>query len=356
MLPASRCERRSSRIVIRPILVVNSATAGARFIPAKTLCMGTIDRRTLLKGGIALAASLNVVSGVANAEPTAANASAGNRRLDPVAEAQNLAYDTMGNGETVFMVSGFPSTRRSWYRLIPLLARDYQCIPTDLPSFGGSRILDAPASTENVGRIFHEFVTGKLKPPVHVVAHDFGAWCAYSWQLLYPQDFKSLTLIEAGIPGITLPPTVELSDYKRKWNFIFQMLPDLPAELTRGKEALYVGWWYKNKVYKPGSIPASDIAAYVASYARPGRMDAAFDYCRNILVDIDFNKKNFAGKSAIKLLAVGGEYSIPQMGQSLAPYFENCAPLVVADSGHFVPEEQPAALAKALQAFLRATS
>jgi hypothetical protein len=40
---------------------------------------------------------------------------------------------------------------------------------------------------------------------------------------------KSLTLIDAGIPGVTLLNGIELSDYKRKWNFIFQMLPDLPS-------------------------------------------------------------------------------------------------------------------------------
>jgi pimeloyl-ACP methyl ester carboxylesterase len=313
-----------------------------------------LDRRTLLKGGVALAGALALRPSLPAAAATGPDSAAGTGPLDAGAEAKKLAYDTMGKGEAVFMISGFPSTRRSWYRLIPLLSQSYQCIPTDLPSFGGSAILNAPASTENVARVFHEFVTTKLKPPVHIVAHDFGAWCAYSWQLLFPQDFKSLTLIEAGIPGITLPPTIELSDYKRKWNFVFQMLPDLPAELTRGKEALYVGWWYKNKVYKQGSIAESDVAAYVASYARPGRMDAAFDYCRNILIDMDFNKKNFAGKSSIRLLAVGGQYSIPQMGKSLQPYFENCTPLIVADSGHFVPEEQPAALAKALKTFLRA--
>ncbi len=316
---------------------------------------GVMDRRTLLKSGVALAGALSLGTKVGAASAATPGSGAGKGPLDAVAEAQKLAYDTMGKGETVFMISGFPSTRRSWYRLIPLLSQSYQCIPTDLPSFGGSGILGAPASTENVGRVFHEFVTAKLKPPVHVVAHDFGAWCAYSWQLLFPQDFKSLTLIEAGIPGITLPPTVELSDYKRKWNFLFMMLPNLPAELTQGKEALYVGWWYKTKVYKPGSIPASDVAAYVASFARPGRMNAAFDYCRNILVDVEFNKKNFTGKSSVRLLGVGGQYAIPEMGESLKPYFQNATSLVVADSGHFVPEEQPQALAKALRAFLQAS-
>jgi pimeloyl-ACP methyl ester carboxylesterase len=184
------------------------------------------------------------------------------------------------------------------------------------------------------------------------VAHDFGAWCAYSWALQFPQDFKSLTLIDAGIPGVTLANDIELSDYKRKWNFIFQMLPDLPAELTKGKEEVYVGWWFKNKVFKPDAIAPDDVAAYVHAYAREGRMDAAFDYCRNIVEDMQFNAGHFKEKLAIPLLAVGGDHSIPAMGESLRPYFQDVTSLVVTDSGHFVPEEQPEALAKALLTFL----
>jgi pimeloyl-ACP methyl ester carboxylesterase len=271
--------------------------------------------------------------------------------LDAKKEAKKIAFDRVGNGEKVLLISGFPQTRRSWNRLIPLLSPKFQTIPADLPSFGDSGLLSAPATSENVARIFHEFVA-KLGVPLHVVAHDFGAWCAYSWALLFPGDFKSLTLIEAGIPGITLLNDIQLSDYKRKWNFIFQMLPDLPAELTKGNEAAYVGWWFKNKVYKPGAIPPRDVAAYVRAYARKGRMDAAFDYCRKIVDDMEFNKKQFTGKLPIRLLAVGGQYSIPTMGEALQPYFNDVTPVVIPDAGHFVPEEQPEALARALTAFL----
>jgi hypothetical protein len=31
-----------------------------------------------------------------------------------------------------------------------------------------------------------------------------------------------VTLIDVGIPGVTLTDEIQLSDYKRKWNFIFQ--------------------------------------------------------------------------------------------------------------------------------------
>jgi pimeloyl-ACP methyl ester carboxylesterase len=323
-----------------------------------------LHRRQLLKSGIAFAGALTMGSelhAIANSRISTPDTvikedSAAQQGppevLDAKAEAGKIAFDRVGSGEKVLMISGFPQTRLSWNKLAPLLSHKFECIPADLPSFGDSGILSAPASTENVGRVFHEFVAVKFGTPLHVVAHDFGAWCAYSWALLFPGDFKSLTLMEAGIPGVTLTNDVQVSDYKRKWQFIFQMLPELPAELTKGKEDVYVGWWFKNKVYKRGSVPQSDVDAYVRAFAREGRMDAAFDYCRRILDDMEFNKKQFESKLPIRLLAVGGQHSIPQMGDSLRPYFENVTSVVIPDSGHFVPEEQPEALATALLAFL----
>jgi pimeloyl-ACP methyl ester carboxylesterase len=312
-----------------------------------------MGRRAILKGGIAFAGALSMGAGLDALRVTAQPVTSSQAPSVAAMEAKKIAFDRVGNGEKVLLISGFPETRLSWNKLTPLLSQNFEAIPADLPSFGDSGILSAPATTENVARVFHEFVTN-LGAPLHVVAHDFGAWVAYSWALLFKDDFKSLTLMEAGIPGVTLTNDVQVSDYKRKWQFIFQMLPDLPAELTRGKEDIYVGWWFKNKVHKPGAVPARDVEAYVRAYARPGRMDAAFDYCRNILEDMRFNKAQFAGKVPIRLLAVGGQYSIPAMGQALQPYFESVTSVVIPDSGHFVPEEQPEALAKALMPFLAA--
>jgi pimeloyl-ACP methyl ester carboxylesterase len=311
-----------------------------------------VNRRTMLKSCVAIAGALGIDTDLSTEVVAAAKPDRASGPLDARAEAKKIAFDRVGRGEEVLLISGFPQTRRSWNRLTPMLSQRYQAVPADLPSFGESGLLSAPATTENVGKVFHEFVVMNLHVPLHVVAHDFGAWCAFSWALQFPGDFKSLTLIEAAIPGVTLPADVELSDYKRKWNFIFQMLPDLPAELTKGKEDIYVGWWFKNKVYRPGAVPPEDVAAYARAYAQPGRMDAAFDYCRQILADIEFNKSHFKSKLPIRLLAVGGQYSIPAMGESLKPYFQDVTGVVIADSGHFVPEEQPAELHRVLSSFL----
>jgi pimeloyl-ACP methyl ester carboxylesterase len=195
-------------------------------------------RPELLRRGVALAGAGSLDVGF-NAIGAVAAQSGGQGSMDAKSEAKKIAFDRTGSGEKILLISGFPQTRLSWNRLVPLLSQKFETIPADLPSFGGSGTLEAPATTDNAARVFHEFVAG-LGTPLHVVAHDVGAWVAYGWALLFKDDFKSLTLIDAGIPGVTLLNEIELSDYKRKWHFVFQMLPALPAELTKGKEDVYV--------------------------------------------------------------------------------------------------------------------
>ena len=54
------------------------------------------------------------------------------------AKQKKIAFDRIGNGEKVLLISGFPQTRISWNRLTPLLSNKFQAIPADLPSFGDS--------------------------------------------------------------------------------------------------------------------------------------------------------------------------------------------------------------------------
>ena len=156
----------------------------------------SMQRRDFFKFGMSVAGAVGTRVGFCSTAAAAPQTEQTSGPLDAASEAKKIAFDQIGNGEKVLLISGFPQTRRSWNRLIPLLPPKFQSIPADLPSFGDSGVLSTPATTENVARVFHEFA-GNLGAPLHVVAHDFGAWCAYSWALLFPDDFKSLTLIEA---------------------------------------------------------------------------------------------------------------------------------------------------------------
>ena len=66
--------------------------------------------------------------------------------LDATAEAQKIAFDRVGRGEKVLLISGFPQTRRSWGKLVPLLSEKFETIPADLP------VLGTPASSRHPRR------------------------------------------------------------------------------------------------------------------------------------------------------------------------------------------------------------
>ena len=115
-------------------------------------------RRDFFKLGISVAGAVGTGVGFSSIAAAAQRSERTSGPLDAASEAKKIAFDRIGNGEKVLLISGFPQTRRSWNRLIPLLSPKFQTIPADLPSFGDSGILSAPATTENVARVFHEFV------------------------------------------------------------------------------------------------------------------------------------------------------------------------------------------------------
>jgi pimeloyl-ACP methyl ester carboxylesterase len=152
------------------------------------------QRCEFLKRGIALVGTLSIGAGrnsinvdLSPASQQGMSPKSSTPALDAASEAKKIAFDRVGAGDRILLISGFPQTRLSWNRLLPLLSHKFQCIPADLPSFGDSGILAAPATTENVGRVFHEFVAS-LGAPLHVVAmisaHGAPTAGRFSFQLI----------------------------------------------------------------------------------------------------------------------------------------------------------------------------
>ena len=95
---------------------------------------------------------------------------------------------------------------------------------------------------------------------------------------------------------------------------------------------------------------------YARLYALPGAMRSAFAQFRSIRQDVEDNRAFMRTKLAMPVLALGGEKSF---GASEAIVMRNAAAdvteLVIADSGHWLMEEQPEATITAIRAFLVTT-
>src|SRR5271166_6861708 len=158
-------------------------------------------------------------------------------------------YVTVGTGDPVLLIPGWPESWIAWRKVLPLLvSAGRRVVVLDPRGFGES---DKPAGgydLDTAARDLHLFLEAtKLATAggIDIVAHDVGVWIAHAAAVNYPTDVRRLVLTESNIPGITAFASAaipnEMANLKT-WQFGFNRLNDLPEMLVQGHEREYLTW------------------------------------------------------------------------------------------------------------------
>ncbi|WP_034944094.1 alpha/beta fold hydrolase [Erwinia oleae] len=268
-----------------------------------------------------------------------------------------MHYVIGGNhsGETVVLLAGFPQSWYAWRKVMHLLGDRYRVIAPDLPGQGDSDRPETGYDTRTLAETVHGLLAQLDIRQYFLVAHDVGAWVAWPYTALYSNEVKRLALLDAGIPGITLPDALPVSADKawRTWHFAFHAIPDLPEALITGRERTYLAWFLKRKTANPETFQESDIEEYLRVMNRSGGLRAGLAYYRAAELSAEQNRAlQVEGKLKVPVLAVSADYgSINDMAAPLRAFAENVSGVIIPHCGHFIPEEQPAALARELREF-----
>jgi pimeloyl-ACP methyl ester carboxylesterase len=259
------------------------------------------------------------------------------------------------DGIPVVLLAGFPESWYAWRKVMPTLAKTFRVIAIDLPGQGDSdRPLDG-YDTQTVARRVHDLVEHLRLKRYCLAAHDVGAWVAFPYALMFGGEIKALTLMDAGIPGITLPDRLPSSpDVSWKtWHFAFHAVPDLPEILLDGRERLYIEWFFRTKSADPNCYGEEEIGEYLRIYCAPGGLRAGLAFYREAARSAEQNRALAAGrKHSIPVLGLSADQgSIPDMAAALRPYIGEVKGETINACGHFQPEEQPEAVAEALSRF-----
>ncbi|PYG49314.1 pimeloyl-ACP methyl ester carboxylesterase [Pantoea sp. AG1095] len=260
------------------------------------------------------------------------------------------------NGETLLLLAGFPQSWFAWRQVMALLGDRYFIIAPDLPGQGDS---DKPLSGYDTTSLAQN-VQGLMQQLGHesyyLAAHDVGAWVAWPYATLFSDQVKKLALLDAGIPGVTLPESLPATPDKawKTWHFAFHLLPDLPEALIEGREAIYLEWFLKRKAASPMVFGDEDMAEYTRLLQQKGAIRAGMATYREVTVSAAQNRALLKerGKLALPLLAISADQgSIPDMALPLREFAADVTGIKIAHCGHFIPDEQPQALAEALSEF-----
>ncbi|HWZ58980.1 MAG TPA: alpha/beta hydrolase [Gemmatimonadaceae bacterium] len=247
-----------------------------------------------------------------------------------------------GHGPAVVLLHGFGDTGDMWAPLAAVLERDHLVIVPDLRGMGLS---SHPAEGYHK-RIQATDIAGIMDTlgvdHAAFVAHDIGNMVAFAFATGYPHRMTRLVLMDAPIPGVA--NWDELSHDPKAWHFYFYG-PD-EERLVAGRERIFLDRFYDELSAHPEKIDEKTREHYAALYARPGAMHSALSQFHAFPQDAIDNKASLAhGKLSTPVLAIGGSASYGTVMATIASAaFTTVDGRVIANAGHWLMEEQPAAV------------
>lgn len=260
------------------------------------------------------------------------------------------------NGPAVVLLAGFPQTWWAWRKVMPGLTDRYRVIAIDLPGQGHSERPESGCETHAAAAHVHTAVKALGVSVYSLVAHDIGAWVAFSLALDFESHLRKVALLDAGIPGITLPETIPTDPDRawKTWHFAFHTVPDLPEALLAGREREYVAWFLRTKALSPDTFDDAELDHYAAAVAVNDVLRASLAYYRAAAESARQNRSALERRHlTVPVLGISSSHgSVPDMAASLSPWADNTTGIVVPVAGHFIPDEQPGAIAAAIGDFI----
>jgi len=260
-----------------------------------------------------------------------------------------------GEGPVVLLLAGWPQTWYAWRHVITQLKGQVRVIALDLKGQGDTSLaLESDFSTPAVAGEISAYLKQRNIDDVLLVGHDVGAWVAHAFSVLHSDQISGTLLLDAALLGLAPHEAYMPRPGSRTWQFHFHAMADLPELLTSGREADYLGWFFRTKSAVAGAMTPEAIATYLQAYQRPGAMTAGFNYYRAVEQNRAFAEAHREHRFAKPMRVYGGEHAT---GLNFVNSLKAVDPAVeggmIPGCGHYIPEEAPEAVVELITAMLQ---
>jgi haloacetate dehalogenase len=280
-------------------------------------------------------------------------------RRVPVAAGVALNAAVGGSGSPVVLLHGFPQTHLMWRHVAADLAADHTVIAPDLRGYGASDKPADPDGTAYAKRAMAADVVALARALGHerfaLAGHDRGALVAIRAGLDHPDAVTHLAALD-------VLPTLDMWDVLRGTTaaigfhlFLMAQPPGLPEQLIGGSPDAFFGHFLDIWTRDPDAIPADVRAAYLAA-SRAAVPSIVADYRASAGVDVDHDRADRAAGNTLRMpVTVLQQDWGALLGFDAAALWRAWAPDLrheTVSCGHFMAEEAPAEVVKALRALL----
>jgi len=258
-----------------------------------------------------------------------------------------LHYQQIGQGPNVAMVHGITGNQAIWHlEIIPALMQEHRLTTYDLRGHGYSDMPPTGYTTADHALDLNHLLDSLGIERTHVVGHSFGADIALHYAILYPERVDRLVLVEPAIAALQ-----HLRD-REDW-IGWKYWRD---KLSTGGVPVPLEKWYDAEYLVRASIKIPKLFGFRKGKARRSApliklMDtttAARDYSE--LAGMTLDKISDVRRPT--LVVYGADSVFLGTYTCLKDRLRNCTPVLIPESEHFGPLEQPEILIKHLREFL----
>ncbi len=278
---------------------------------------------------------------------------------------QHLQYWIGGNpqGKPVLLWHGFLGTSYSWHDMMPLLAKaGYFVLAPDMRGYGdsskpeGSAGYDGKTLADDFRLLTQQIGFGD-GAPLLVIAHDMGGPPALLWAAHHPDEIAGLMYVEApvmlsAVLSKIIAYTPEAMKNGSMWWWILPLANDVPQRLIVGNERAFLTWFYDFETAVPSAFPPEVVNEYLRTFSGTEGVLGALGVYRTAFDTIALTEPLTADKVKVPIAALGGDKSLGSNVQKMIEMVaQDVTGDVIANCGHFIPEEAPEQLMKHFEEF-----
>lgn len=270
--------------------------------------------------------------------------------------------DSGGAGRPVVLLHGWPESSRCWEPVLPLLpAEGFRYFRPDLRGLGDSERTDGlllyhkNALARDVLALLDAFGVKTCS----LVGHDWGGIVAQELALIAPERVEKLALLAINVlpnaQGNALAQQALRGAAGRSlWYQTFQQLPHLAEAMIPGNEEVWLRTFLRFADGRP--FPDEALAEYVRAFRIPGTPRTSASYYRTLKADRvrwqEMAGRNF-GVPGLVLHGTADPVIVPEYFVGVETCFSHLRMVSLEGAGHFLVEERPEAVGRALAEWLQ---
>ncbi|MEU6716432.1 alpha/beta hydrolase [Nonomuraea sp. NPDC046802] len=280
-------------------------------------------------------------------------------RRVPVADGVSLNVAVAGSGSPIVLLHGFPQTHLMWRHVAADLAADHTVICPDLRGYGAS---DKPAEADagtyakrtmaaDVVALARELGFERFA----LAGHDRGALVAFRAGLDHPAAITHLACMDV-LPTLDMWDVLRGADAAVGFHlYLMAQPPGLPERMITASADTFFGHFLDLWTGDPRAIPDDVRAAYLDA-CRQAIPSIVADYRASAGIDAEHDRADREAGERLRMpVTVLQQDWGAALGYDAAALWRVWAPDLrheVVTCGHFMAEEAPADIAKALRALL----